>query len=312
MHLDNERARLRGLRRETPTVSVPLQTVPDNQDSGTDGTTDETVSQANHEAAEIIARARRQAEAIVAEARSQGMPATSPLAALGDNAEEIIGQVRKLIKKQRQLQTERQSMVDEINALKSERDELVHRLTDAVVRMEELAALADTAQQGPAPAQRSRPTAPPRAEEPARPETRKPVAPKAAAAPEEDTSLAARLKRAEEAEMMQDDTSLAARLRRAEQAEAVESPDAKLSGRAARMAQNEENMAAAVAAERAAAEVNDDEELFADNDGRSFYDRHSAKLPRLEGDGGRSVLSAMGGMRPEPDSKGRKGRRRKK
>ncbi|MCP3997364.1 MAG: hypothetical protein GY722_20250, partial [bacterium] len=47
-------------------------------------------------------------------------------------------------------------------------------------------------------------------------------------------------------------------------------------------------------------------------DGRSFYDRHSAKLPRLEGDGGRSVLSAIGDMRPESEPKGRKGRRRKK
>ena len=48
------------------------------------------------------------------------------------------------------------------------------------------------------------------------------------------------------------------------------------------------------------------------NDGRSFYSRHSAKLPRLEGDGGRSTLSVIGDMRPDPDPKGRKGRRRKK
>ncbi len=300
-------------------MSVPLQTVPDNQDSDTDASTEEAVSQANHEAAEIIARARRQAEAIVAEARSKGMPASSPLAALGDNAEEIIGQVRKLIKKQRQLQTERETMVDEITALKSERDELVHRLTDAVVRMEELATLADTAQQAPRPAPRPQ-HAPPRAEEPPRPKAEKPVSPKpepqrrpklVAAAPEEDTSLAARLKRAEQAEM-QDDTSLAARLRRAEESEDIEPSDEKPSGKAALMERNEQNMAAAVAAERASKEVHDDNEAHGDSDGRSFYDRHSANLPHLEGDGGRSVLSAMGGMRPEPDTKGRKGRRRKK
>ncbi len=58
--------------------------------------------------------------------------------------------------------------------------------------------------------------------------------------------------------------------------------------------------------------VDDEDGTALGADGRSFYDRHSAKLPRLEGDGGRSVLSAIGDMRPESEPKGRKGRRRAK
>ena len=100
---------------------------------------------------------------------------------------------------------------------------------------------------------------------------------------------------------------MAARLKKAEEAEKG------TDSRAARMAENEKNMEAAVAAERADAEPDyDDAADRVVNDGRSFYDRHSANLPRLEGDGGRSVLSAMGGMRPELETKGRKGRRRAK
>ncbi|MCP4965380.1 MAG: hypothetical protein GY926_09110 [bacterium] len=294
-------------------MSVQLQSVPENE-AGDDTPAEESaVSQAKHEAAEIVARARREAEAIVAEARS-GSVASSPLAALGDNAEEIIGQVRKLIKKQRQLQAERIEMTSEIESLKSERDELVHRLTDAVERMEELA---EAAHDGPLPQPQAAPprpkpvVAPARAPEPPRqekPEPKPQPRPEPAVAAE-DTSLAARLKKAEAAEAAAsggEDTSLAARLKKAEEAE--KSSDS----RAARMAENERNIEAAVAAERASAEVDYDDEDPIANDGRSFYDRHSANLPRLEGDGGRSVLSAMGGMRPELETKGRKGRRRAK
>ena len=285
-------------------MSVPLQTVPDDQESGTGSLEKESVSQAKHEAAEIIARAHRQAEAITAEARSVDSAAPSPLAALGDNAEEIIGQVRKLIKKQRELQTERQEMENEIAALKSERDELVHRLTDAVERMEELAALADGAQASspmpmhPQPA----PPPPPPYQDPPPPRTPEP-APRPEPVPEpsaqDDTSLAARLKKAEQADS--EDTSLAARLKRAEQEENL--PDG-----------HPEQEQTTVPASSAGAVAVDpfDDDVDSGSDGRSFYDRHSAKLPRLEGDGGHSVLSAMGGMRPEPDTKSRKGRRGRK
>jgi hypothetical protein len=78
-------------------VSVPLPTASKNQNGETEPSEDPSVDQAKHEAAEIIAQARRQAEAIIAESRSNGGD-PSPLAALGDNAEEIVGQVRKLIK----------------------------------------------------------------------------------------------------------------------------------------------------------------------------------------------------------------------
>ncbi len=276
-------------------MSVPLQSVPDNPASDTDAMHGDDVAQAKHEAAEIVARARRQADEIVAKADSSaGSPAPNPLAALGDNAEEIIGQVRKLIQKQREMQTERQGMLEEIEALKSERDELVQRLTDAVERMEELARLADMAQSGGA----TQPPEPPpmAANPPARTET--PVAERHDEASKEDTSLAARLRQAEEAERREadhgetDDSSLAARLERAER---------------------ERN----AKAEADAADESPGDEFDTDGaglvigaDGRSFYDRHSAKLPRLEGDGGRSVLSAIGDMRPESDPKARKGRRR--
>lgn len=277
-------------------MSVPLQSVPEDQDSDNESSEDSTATQAKHEAAEIVARARRQAEAIVAEARTEKPEASSPLAALGDNAEEIIGQVRKLIKKQRQLQTERQALVEErdamagqIDALAAERDELVQRLTDAVVRMEELAALADQSQP-PVPAPQPRPMTPPPAasisNEADSPSPREmdldrrveaaPPTPVVERPSEEDTSLAARLKQAEADE------------RAAAGTDSSPQPQA--------MLDDEDGMpSAAVGA-----------------DGRSFYSRNSAKLPRLEGDGGRSVLSAVGGMRPESEPKGRKGRRRKK
>ena len=250
-------------------MSVPLPTVSENQEGGAEPSDDASVAQAKHEAAEIIARARRQAEEIVAEAQSEG-GAPSPLAALGDNAEEIIGQVRKLIKKQRQLQDERQEMQEEITALKAERDELVQRLTDAVERMEELAQMAAEAQAAP-------PSAPPQ--------------PPIDTAPRREAgSLAARLEAAEREEREQ-----AAR----EQGGDVDY-DESAPGPVHTFSEN----------------LDDDEDggprLRVGSDGRSFYSRHSAKLPRLEGDGGRSTLSVIGDMRPDPDPKGRKGRRRKK
>ncbi len=243
------------------------------------------MAQAEHEAAEIVARARRQAETIVAEARRSGStPVPNPLAALGSNADEIIGQVRKLITKQRQLQAEHEEMLVEIETLKAERDELVQRLTDAVERMEELARVADMAQaRPPMPAPSPMPVRTP----PPPPQT-PPFNP-----PAEETSLAARLRQAEAEEAAAaadeaDDTSLAARLRQAEAEEGrrsdVEAP-------------------VLSAGDEAAA-------IKAANDGRSFYDRHSAKLPRLEGDGGRSVLSAIGDMRPELDHQGSQGPRK--
>ena len=267
-------------------MSVPLQSVPGDQEGGDEAREDASVSQARHEAAEIIAGARREAEAIVAAARSSE-PAPSPLAALGDNAEEIIGQVRKLIKKQRQLQDERRAMEIEIDELKTERDELVQRLTDAVVRMEELAAIADEAQQNAAPAPPPPPPPMPagtslsdriehveqRQEASSRP--RQPE-------PEEDTSLAARLERAER-----------------EERQAAQNGDPEPAARPPFMDDFD-------------ADSDDPSKYAVGADGRSFYSRHSAKLPRLEGDGGRSVLSAVGGMRPEPEPKGRKSRRRKK
>jgi hypothetical protein len=265
-------------------VSVPLQSVPDN-DRSTEADEHDPVAQAKHEAAEIVARAHRQAETIVAEAHgSTTKPVPNPLAALGNNAEEIIGQVRKLIAKQRQLQADNEELKVEIDALKAERDELVQRLTDAVERMEELAAIADAAQtRAPMPrAQTPPPPMPPPAYDPSR----------------EDTSLAARLRQAEAAEAAQaaaDESPLAARLEQAERDREDDRPA---------VTQTDAYLEREAAPEPAA--------MIVDNDGRSFYDRHSAKLPRLEGDGGRSVLSAMGGMRPELDTKGRKGRRRNK
>lgn len=278
-------------------MSVPLPTVPEDQEGDSESDTDGVVAQAKHEAAEIVARAHRQAEAIIAEAGNPEAP-PSPLAALGDNAEEIIGQVRKLIKKQRELQDERQEMLSEIEALKAERDELVQRLTDAVVRMEELSVLAEQAPASPTPP--SEPEHPPFTPPPApvptpRPEP-EPVAESTATDPvqddeePEDTSLAARLGRAERAEK----SSLAARLEQAEREE---------------LGQVEEDSAETPLTETF---TDDDPTPVVRADGRSFYDRHSAKLPRLEGDGGRSVLSAVGDLRPDPEPKGRKGRRRKR
>jgi hypothetical protein len=271
--------------------------VPEDQEGDSESDTDGVVAQAKHEAAEIVARAHRQAEAIIAEAGSSEAP-PSPLAALGDNAEEIIGQVRKLIKKQRELQDERQAMLDEIEALKAERDELVQRLTDAVVRMEELSVLAEQAQASPSAG--SAPEPPPFTPPPApapipRPEPepfdeRTATDPAHDEAEPDDTSLAARLERAERAEK----SSLAARLEQAQREE---------------RGQVEESAAEARFAETF---TDDDPTPVVRADSRSFYDRHSAKLPRLEGDGGRSVLSAVGDLRPDPEPKGRKGRRRKR
>jgi chromosome segregation ATPase len=280
--------------------------VPENSQEPSGSSEDEEVNQAKHEAAEIVARARRDAEAILAEAQPSSGSVPSPLAALGDNAEEIIGQVRKLIKKQRLLQTERQEMQAEIESLKSERDELVQRLTDAVVRMEELATMADAAQgnvaaQPPAAEPEAvRASSPP--PPPSPPQAQKPPPfygePKQDAPPE-DTSLAARLRQAERDEgpsqPREDDSSLAARLERAERE------------------RNEQSAVETEAVHNADFDGGTaSEEIGIRADGRSFYDRHSAKLPRLEGDGGRSVLSAIGDMRPESEPKGRKGRRRKK
>ena len=271
-------------------MSVPLSSVPENQEG--DGETSEDISptQAKHEAAEIIARARRQAEAIVAEARdSAGSAPPSPLAALGDNAEEIIGQVRKLIKKQRQLQDEREKMQNEIETLKAERDELIQRLTDAVVRMEELAAIANqptrepqsvaTDPQQPKPPPPPPPPPPPVQWQPEPPIQDEPDTP-------EDTSLAARLEQAE-------------RERRREAGQAGGPMDRPGTGPEPVFPDES---------------VGETSKYVVGADGRSFYSRHSAKLPRLEGDGGRSVLSAVGDMRPdsEPKGKGRKSRRRKK
>ncbi|MCP3997988.1 MAG: hypothetical protein GY722_23455 [bacterium] len=285
-------------------MSVPLQSVPEDTQESDDSSQDETVSEAKREAAEIVAMARREAESIRAEARSSSSSVPSPLAALGDNAEEIIGQVRKLIKKQRLLQTERQEMQAEVESLTLERDELVQRLTDAVVRMEELAAIAVMPQGNAAgqaaaaatamPTHAPAPPLPPPAPAP-RAETPLPLRDEPQPVAADDTSLAARLRQAERdestSEQNDDDSSLAARLERAERE------------------RNEQSGAKADAPQHPAY---DREEAGIGADGRSFYDRHSAKLPRLEGDGGRSVLSAIGDMRPESEPKGRKGRRRKK
>lgn len=272
-------------------MSVPLQSVPGNSEEESDSAED-AVAQAKHEAAEIIASAHRQAESIVSDDRSSSKPAPNPLAALGDNAEEIIGQVRKLIKKQREMQSERQELLDEITTLKAERDELVQRLTDAVERMEELSQIAEAAQHGATATPASAPPQPPASSAP-------PSAAKAEPQDDGDTSLAARLRKAEQQEAAgntdDEDSSLAARLERAERERNAEADDQ--SGHALPMA----GMAMA----------DHDGEMIRSADSRSFYDRHSAKLPRLEGDGGRSVLSAIGDMRPESEPKGRKGRRRK-
>lgn len=262
-------------------MSVPLSTVPENQEGSAETSESVSPAQAKHEAAEIIARARRQAEAIVAEARdsSDATAPPSPLAALGDNAEEIIGQVRKLIKKQRKLQDERQEMQTEIDELKAERDELIQRLTDAVERMEELATLA---QQSPAETRYAPPPPPPPTPSQPPPPPPPPMQ--------------------RDPEPAQEDTSLAARLEQAEKERRGEDGDADSSDRP----------------RPAPLPFADDEPAngatpyVVGSDGRSFYSRHSAKLPRLEGDGGRSVLSAVGDMRPDSEPRGRKGRRRKK
>ena len=114
-----------------------------------------------------------------------------------------------------------------------------------------------------------------------------------------------------------EDTSLAARLRQAEREEQAErEQETEDSSLAARLERAERERNARVAAEVEASggtpgDVDDEEGMVLAGDGRSFYDRHSAKLPRLEGDGGRSVLSAIGDMRPDFEPKGRKSRRRK-
>jgi hypothetical protein len=247
------------------TVSVSLQTVPDGPEDSDEDTASDPVAAAKLEATEIVAAARREAEAIVAEARADSGAAPSPLAALGDNAEEIIAQVHKLITKQRTMEGEKQGYLDEIAELRRERDELVQRLTDAVVRMEELAAAADAAQAA-ADAARAQATATPAAS-PA------PAAP-APPAPSGELSLAQRLAQAEREERAAADSAYE---------DAVDA--------AAPPAPPSYPMSA---------------------DGRSFYSRHSAKLPRLEGDGGRSVLSAVGDMRPEPEQKGRRRKTRRR
>jgi len=276
--------------------------VPDNEHEEADKDLQDPVTRAEHEAAEIVARARRQAEAIVAEANGKaGKPTINPLAALGDNAEEIIGQVRKLIAKQRTFQAEREEMIAQIETLKSERDELVQRLTDAVERMEELAQLADATQNrgsGSAPPDPTPPPPPMRSYDP----------------DQEDTSLAARLRHAEEAEAA---AAEAARLLDNAEAEVgrasrgeVEAPEPELNPHPAPEQIREETFEEDF--EEGFEERIESNAILMNNDGRSFYDRHSAKLPRLEGDGGRSVLSAIGDMRPDSDPKSRKGRRRKK
>jgi len=164
-------------------------------------------------------------------------------------------------------------MQEEIVALKAERDELVQRLTDAVERMEELASMA---QQDPAER--------PAADHPA------PPTPSSPPPMQRDT------------EREREATSLAARLEQAEKERLEEE------------ARNGDGDY-----EPAAPQPTFDDDLdesstphVIGSDGRSFYSRHSAKLPRLEGDGGRSVLSVVGDMRPDSEPKGRKGRRRKK
>ncbi len=255
-------------------MSVPLQTVPGNREDDNEIAGD-PVAQAKQEAAEVVARARMKAEAIIAEARTSQPAASSPLAALGDNAEEIMDQVRKLIKKQRVVEGERQALAAEVETLRVERDELVQRLTDAVVRMEELSEVAANAQASPTAM-----SAPPAATPPP---------------PSEAAPLESRLEQAERTEP--EDTSLAARLERAEREERHAAP------------QPDNEPPAPVAPAASNGHSDSPTPYVAKDSGESFYSRHSAKLPRLEGDGGRSVLSAVGGMRPEPEPKGRKGRR---
>jgi len=253
-------------------VSVSLQTVPDGPEDSEDDPTDQTVEAAKLEAAEIIAAARREAEAIVAAARANDAGnSPSPLAALGNNAEEIITQVQKLITKQRTLEAEKQGYLDEIAELRRERDELVQRLTDAVVRMEELAAAADAAQAAATAATAAAATA---ASVPAPPTPPPPPPPSGG-----ELSLAQRLAQAEREEREE---------RAAEAAAYGGSEDFD-----------------EVPPEPAPA-------YSISADGRSFYSRHSAKLPRLEGDGGHSVLTAVTDMRPELEQKGRKRKIRRK
>lgn len=171
-------------------------------------------------------------------------------------------------------------MQTEIDELKAERDELVKRLTDAVERMEELATLA---QQSPADTRSAPP--PPPSPAPSQPPPPPPPPRPAQHDPEpvgEDTSLAARLEQAE-------------RERRSAEGKVDDSEQ-----RPASPPFGEDEPA------------NGSTPYVVGSDKRSFYSRNSAKLPRLEGDGGRSVLSAVGDMRPDSEPRGRKGRRRKK
>ena len=100
-------------------------------------------------------------------------------------------------------------------------------------------------------------------------------------------------------------TSLAARLEAAERAEREQA------AREQAADEGEDEPAARPIRTLSENPDDDDAKYLIGSDGRSFYSRHSAKLPRLEGDGGRSALSVIGDMRPDPEPKGRKGRRRK-
>jgi len=207
------------------------------------GDDDSVIVDTKRRALEIVNAAHREAETIRAEAyeSSRGEPNGSPLAALGDNAAEIIEHVQTLIANQRQLKVERQELLDRVHRLKDERDELVQRLTDAVARMEEMAAEGAAAARRPTPIDAAGP-----------PEAPPPVAPPV-----------------------------------------THPPDSKVDDNAAAHELDPAGRASIV-----------------DPDGRSFYSRRSAKLPRLEGEGGRSVLTSVGDMRPhEPEGRGRRGRR---
>jgi HAMP domain-containing protein len=229
--------------------------VPDEQEGRAEDSVDEASgTPAEYQAAEIVAQAHTRADTIIREARASQPTVNSPqLAALGDNADEIIGQVRKLIDKQHRLDSERRAMAEEIGQLKTERDELVQRLSDAVDRLEELTRDAES---GKTPATPPGPS--------------------------------------------QDATSLSARL-----AQAGKERQATQTG------PDRERPKAPPPATHSDVHHDAPQHVRSDDD-RSFYSRHSAKLPRLGGDGGRSVLSAVAEMRPESEPRNRKGRRIRK
>jgi hypothetical protein len=95
----------------------------------------EALENARREAFQLVATARKEAERIIGEAHDEAKRITDQassgigkLASLGDSTDELFAHIKSLIKRQKEFDAERRTLMEQIAELELERDILTHRI----------------------------------------------------------------------------------------------------------------------------------------------------------------------------------------